>query len=355
MRWPWQRKTSGDRLILSWRDQTLAYVRANVQGQTIQIIQAGVVNAAPDDPAMLARSLMEQGLKGHHTVMLLGVDQYQLLQIDTPNVPPEELRAAARYQVRDLLPSHVDDYTLDVVKVGDGRAQGGNHSFVVAAPSETVTRLTQLATALEADLTVIDVKEMAIRNLQTALAQRDGTLEQANAALVMLPHEQAVLTFAACGELFYSRRFDLPADFWTSHWSHAVAPQQAVDGYTPVQEYVPAHAAGDITLDSEFMVDTGSVPVPHSTNEQSMRLVLEVQRSLDVWSRTWSTLPLSGLRVHAGTRTAELSDWLMQQLGQPVRRLDVAPVFQGLDAIPVETLDQCLPLLGVLLRQEGAS
>jgi len=83
--------------------------------------------------------------------------------------------------------------------------------------------------------------------------------------------------------------------------------------------------------------------------------VLEVQRSLDVWGRSWSSLPLSGLRVYAGERSAELAEWLTQQLGQPVRPLDVSPLFLGLEVIAANAFDHCLPLLGVLLRPEGAS
>jgi len=354
MRWPWQRKPSTDRLILSWRDKTLAYVLGGAQGPSPRVLQAGLLTVAGDDPAQAARGLIEKGFKGFDTTLMLGIDQYQLLQIDTPNVPPEELRAAARYQVRDLLPGHVDDFTLDVVNVGDGRAQGGNHSFVVAAPNVVVRQLTHLAEAVDGVIRVIDVQEMALRNLQTALARQEGTQDQASASLVMLPQQQAVLTFSACGELFYTRRFDLPADFWSTTWDQTVTPRQVVDGYTPVQEYVPRHAEGDLSLDSEFPAGS-SMAAASLHNDQSQRLVLEVQRSLDVWSRTWSSLPLSGLRVDAGARTTELADWLMQQLGQTVRPLDLASVFQGMDAIPAEALDHCLALLGVLLRPEGAS
>ena len=60
------------------------------------------------------------GLKGAQATIMLRAEQYQLLQIDTPAVPPVELRAAARYQVREMLQTHVDDVTIDVIRVGDG-------------------------------------------------------------------------------------------------------------------------------------------------------------------------------------------------------------------------------------------
>jgi MSHA biogenesis protein MshI len=91
----------------------------------------------------------------------------------------------------------------------------------------------------------------------------------------------------------------------------------------------------------------------HMDDDKAQRLVVEVQRSLDVWDRTWSSLPLSGLRVYAGERSAELATWLARQLGQTVVALDVAELFLGFDAAPLADQGLCLPLLGVLLRHEG--
>lgn len=362
MRWPWQAKPSSDHLVLSWHRGEVAYMLANapVDG-VVTVRQAGVISQVGSDPADAARPLLELGFKGLDATLMLSVDQYQLLQIDTPNVPPEELRSAARYQVRDMLQVHVDDVTIDVMRVGDGRQQGAGHSFVVAAPNAEVARVSALVHAIDGQLSVIDIQETAQRNLQNALAQRDGVLERANAALVLVEGQQAVLTISANEELFYTRRFEIPEGFLTATWDQGVAVAlPAADGYTPVQEYVPQHGGGDISLDSDFLVDAPQAAVPppaHASDddERAQRLVLEVQRSLDVWDRTWSNLPLNRIRVFAGARSAELADWLTQQLGQPVGTLDVTPVFSGLDAVADADLARCFPLLGVFLRTESSS
>jgi MSHA biogenesis protein MshI len=87
--------------------------------------------------------------------------------------------------------------------------------------------------------------------------------------------------------------------------------------------------------------------------DQIQRFLVEVQRSLDLWDRSWSSMPLAGLRVFAGARTQELADWLSRDLGQAVQPLDIETQFVGLEAIPVEDKAICLPLLGVLLRTEN--
>jgi len=361
MRWPWQRRVSTGRLVLSWSGQEAAYVLARPgEGGSIQVVKAGVVQPSTDGVAGVVRQLEALGLKGLDLTLMLGIDQYQLLQIDTPNVPPEELRSAARYQVRDMLAAHVDDITIDVIRVGDGHQQGASHSFVVAANNTVIKSVTALAEALDCNLSVIDIQETAQRNVQSALARLDGVLDRANAALVLVEGQQAVLTISANEELFYTRRFDVPEGFLTSQWGSAVVLPDAVDGFTPVQEYVPSHLGGDISLDSGFYGEASSVAsaapsVAAQDDDKAQRLMLEVQRSLDVWDRTWSNLPLNRLRVFAGERSDELAQWLAGQLGQTVGVLDVNPVFVGLQAVAPADLALCFPLLGVLLRTDVSS
>ena len=361
MRWPLQRRVSSDRLVLSWSGQEAAYVLAHPgEDGGIQVLKAGVVQQSTDGVVGVVHQLEALGLKGFDLTLMLGIDQYQLLQIDTPNVPPEELRSAARYQVRDMLAAHVDDITIDVIRVGDGHQQGASHSFVVAANNTVIKSVTALAEALDCNLSVIDIQETAQRNVQSALARLDGVLDRANAALVLVEGQQAVLTISANEELFYTRRFDVPEGFLTSQWGSAVVLPDAVDGFTPVQEYVPSHLGGDISLDSGFYGEASSVAsaapsVAAQDDDKAQRLMLEVQRSLDVWDRTWSNLPLNRLRVFAGERSAELAQWLTGQLGQTVGVLDVNPVFVGLQAVAPADLALCFPLLGVLLRTDVSS
>lgn len=359
MRWPWQHKRSSDRLVCSWADQTFTYVVARQQADgTWLVLKTGEEHQGSDNLGSFASRLQAAGLKGFDAVFMLRTGQYQFLQIDTPVVPPEELRAAARYQIREMLQSHVDDVTIDVVRVGDEAHQGSNgHSFVVAAPNLVVRAVLDLAAAMGCQVSVIDVQEMAQRNLQSVLAQREGQPERANAALVLVPGQQALLTICVNDELFYTRRFDVPEGFLTSVWGQGVAVLAPVDGFTPVEEYMPAYSMGDLPLGDDFAMAPSSPArssgVSSVDDEKTQRLVVEVQRSLDVWDRTWSRLPLHQFRVHAGDRSAELAQWLTQQLGHNVAGLELGSLFTGFADIPAERQAKCLPLLGVLLRSEG--
>ena len=360
MRWPWQRKSSDDQLVVSWSGQTLVYVLARLRQDGIyQVLKLGVARQGADSMDAFMQRLQALGLKGFDARIMLRPEQYQLLQIDTPAVPAEELRAAARYQIRDMINSHVDDVTLDVMRVGDEQQKGKSHLFVVAATNAVVRSLLELGDAVHWAVSVIDIQETAQRNLQNVLATRDGQLDQANASLVVVNGQEAVLTISANEELFYSRSFDLPEGFFEASWRPAIVGlvTAEADAFTPVQDYVPDYN-GQTAANGQDYSGTSAAAFASSSDANAheppvQRFLVEVQRSLDVWDRTWSSLPLQGLRVYAGDRSDELAQWLAAQLGQPVLALDVRSLFPGCEGAPSDVQALCLPLLGVLLRSES--
>ena len=359
MRWPWQRRPSTDRLVCAWVDQTLSYVLARQQADgRFEVVGLGSQAQGGDSLETFASSLQQLGLQGLNATFMLRSDQYQLLQIDTPAVPPEELRSAARYLIKDMLQSHVDDVTLDVVRVGDGKQHANPHSFVVAALNTVVRANMDLADAMDWHVSVIDIQEMAQRNLQSALAGVPQAQQQANAALVILPGQQALLTICATDELYYTRRFDVPEGFLTADWGQGVAPQASPnDAYTPVEEYVPDYAGSTEPDYLEYAPKTVANPPTRDaatfSADKAQRMVVEVQRSLDVWDRTWTRVPLGQFRVFAGERSGELAQWLGAQIGQSLLPMDVTSLFAGLDAAALAQHPLCLSLLGVLLRTDG--
>ena len=122
MRWPWQRQGSGEQLVVSWSGQTFAYVLARSRADGAhEVLKFGVERQGGNGMQDLVPQLHGLGLKGFEARVMLRPEQYQLLQIDAPAVAPEELRSAARYQIREMLHAHVDDVTLDVMRVGDGQ------------------------------------------------------------------------------------------------------------------------------------------------------------------------------------------------------------------------------------------
>lgn len=362
MRWPWKRKSSQDQLIVSWSAQTFAFVRARVGAAGLfEIQQMGVERQGADSMSDFVHRLQDLGFKGREVQVMLQPEQYQMLQIDAPAVAPEELRSAARYQIREMVQAHIDDITLDVMRVGDGqqKEKGAGHLFVVAATNAVVREVLDLGDAMHWTVPVIDIQETAQRNLQSALAARDGRSDRANAALVLVGGHQAVLTISANEELFYTRRLELPEGFMTMAWGQnnevASKPDNA---FTPVDEYVPDYSVGGASYGSDYSANPTTTGKSNDSgvgadSERAQRFLVEVQRSLDLWDRSWSSMPLAGLRVYAGERTGELAEWLSRETGQAVSAMEVDALFAGLQAVPAADQAVCLPLLGVLLRTES--
>lgn len=348
MRWPWQRTASGAQLIVSWSGQTLAYVQAQGTGRAFTLKRTGVEVQGNDSLEEFVRRLTALGLKGCAAHVMLRPEQYQMLQIEAPSVPPEELRSAARYQVKEMVDAHLDDLTMDVLRVGDGEGRAASQMFVVAANNSFVRDVMSLGEAMHWDIRVIDVQDMAQRNLQTMLEP-----SRATGALVLSGGRQALLTFSAAGELFYSRRLDLPEGFMAMTWTAAsVSEPVAVDAYTPVEEYVPDYAGSSY---SPNFSTTGAEAAPESQADidRAQRFLVEVQRSIDLWERTWTQWPLAGIRVFAGERSGELAEWLSRDTGQNVIPFEVASGFGGWDAVAEPDKLLCMPLLGNLLRGDA--
>lgn len=354
MRWPWTRRHSANQLIVSWSGGALSYVlaRANAQG-ALEIKAAGVERRGDDSWEVFADRLTALGLRDVSVTGMLRPEQYQFLQIDAPKVPPEEMRAAARYMVKELVSSHIDDITLDVLKVGDGQHRGHEQLFVVAVANALVRDMLDLSDRMKWNVRTIDVQETAQRNLQSALARREQRPDRADALLTVADDRHGVLTISANDELFFTRRLELPPGFMTMAWMADAGMQaaEAGQGFVPVTEYVPDYAVQGASYGADY--SAGSVDYSATGQEPHQRVLVELQRSLDLWDRTWSALPLHSVRVAAGARSQEMAQWLTRDLGQSVQAIDLSAMFPGWSALPEGDRMECWPLLGVLLRTES--
>jgi MSHA biogenesis protein MshI len=337
MKWPWQRAAAGDRLVVCSRADSLAWVMADRPGS---LQRCGVEQRGADSPADFARRLRALGLPTHEVSAVLPLPDGQLLQVEAPAVKPEEMKAAARWRIKDLVDGRLDDMTIDVMMVGDDRQQAQKQAhkqiFVAAAHNSTLREVGELARGAGLQLAVVELMETAQRNLQTAVATAEGLAERATAALV-LHGPQCLLTICARGELFYTRRLDWDGESMTA------APR------------AQAPAAAAAALDTVDFIDYGAdLDASPADDGNAPRLVIELQRSFDVWERSWPDLPLAGLWLQLGDDSPALAATLAIALGLRVQVLDAERVFPGLAGLAgtPEVAGAVLPLLGALLRQE---
>lgn len=262
------------------------------------------------DAAVLEKAAREGQAHAYRCLTLLGPGEYQLINLEAPNVPREELKTAVRWRLKDILDFPVVEATVDVldIPVDAGQVRAQQSVFVVAARNTVIKPRQQLFLDAKIGLEVIDIPEMAQRNISALIAP-----ENRGVAMLSFSAEGGLLTVTWRGELYLSRRIDVTLD----------------------QLLEPDHERKHASFD---------------------RITLELQRSLDNFERQYSFISIAKL-VLGPSKVNGLDEYLSSNLYTSVETLDLASVFD-LGRTP-ELQDQAVQgrffiPLGAALRAEAA-
>lgn len=274
------------------------------------IVSLATCQAMGDDSIedALEKLARKSNAQRHQCTTLLSPSEYQILSVDSPNVPPAELKTAIRWRLKDLLDYHVDDATIDVLDIPQEKnAPPRSHPmYAIAAPSKTIEERQELFNKAKVPLSVIDIPETAQRNI-AALVEPQGR----GIAMLSIDADGGLLTFTAGGELYHSRRIEMPIG------GHLDAEQRGA------------------ALD---------------------RITLELQRSLDHFDRQYHYIALAKLVLApSGHDTLGLREHLAQNLFTPVESLDLGSVLDLSAAPALRELEQqqyFFLALGAALRLE---
>ncbi|KAF0206187.1 MAG: MSHA bioproteinis protein [Gallionellaceae bacterium] len=284
------------------------FVRMKRTGTQVQVVMCTFHPMENVTSAALEKIVRELRLGAFQFTTLLAPDEYQILMVDAPNVPAEEMKTAIRYRIKDSLSYRVDDATVDVLQIPASKiaANRPQSLYAVAASNDTIQKCIGLFERAKINLSVIDIPEMAQRNL-AELFEAPGR----GLALLAFDGRGGLLTFTCDGELYLSRRVEI--------------------------------TAGQLQDANESL-----------RQQYFDRVELEVQRSLDYFDRQFHQISLNRLLVCAPEGVG-LVNLLAENLGLPVEVLDLSQVMD-VRAAPAllenEFLLEALPALGAALRQE---
>jgi len=301
-------KGEGARVIVCFRGNVALFIRVKQAGGKAKVVTYAVNQLSGRNASELAKCCNNLHISGFQYSTLLDSSEYQLLPVEAPNVPPEEMKAAIRWRVKDALNYHVDDATIGVLKIPAAKhvAERAQSLYVVAAANEVIRKRIALFEDAKLNLNIIDIPEMAQRNI-AALFEDEGR------ALVVLAFDEngGLLTFSGGGELYLARRIEI-----------SIGQLQDAD------ESLRQHSFD--------------------------RLELEVQRSLDYFDRQFNHIAVSRMLVAVPAQSG-LVEMLRQNLEVPVERLDLARVMD-LTAVPEFSGDDAQAdafyALGAALRLE---
>jgi len=263
------------------------------------------------DVATLSRLRKDLKLQSYRCTTLLSTQHYGLYEVEAPSVPAAEIRSAVGWRIKDVIDYPVEAATVDVLEIRadpDGAERSPSVYAVVARTqgiAECVNPFDEAGVALE----VVDIPELAQRNVATLFESADGS----GIAMLAFYANEGLLTFTRAGELYASRRIEIPI----ARLMDATYKQRA---------------------------------------EHLERIALEVQRSLDHFERQFHYVPLSKLLLGPLPRDIGLHEYLASSIDGVVETADLATVID-LPAIPdltpAERQSQYLSLIGAALREES--
>jgi len=257
-----------------------------------------------DNDKLLADAVRRHRLGKRAVSTVMELEDYTVLSVEAPDVPPDELRAAVRWQIKDLIDFHIDDAVIDVFDAPPSGASGRQTMlYVVVSRISRVRERIERLQAAEANLTTIDIPELVLRNVTARLPE-----DETGVAFVYLTRERGLLVITRQSTLYFARTLEM--------------------GFA-------SFADGDTS--------------------QYDRLVLEVQRSLDYYDRYFVQPAVAGLVLApCEAPLPGLSDYLHDALGLAVRSLDLHEIIACDHEMDIAAQARCLPAIGAALRQEQA-
>jgi len=253
---------------------------------------------------VLERAAADYDLARSRCTTVLDSNEYSLLLTEAPDVPPDELRAAIRWRIKDLIDFHINDATLDVFELPGEKAAGRARSmYAVAARSMAIQKRADMMNAAGINLDIIDIPEMAQRNLAALLPE-----EVKGVVLLSFTPTGGLITISKQGEIYLSRNIDIGFNMLTSF---------------------------------------------QESNELFDRIALEVQRSLDYYDSHFRQAPVATLALAPMPHEVPgLADSLKANLSANVITMDLTKLVECEVEIKPELQSACLEVLGAALRQE---
>jgi len=264
--------------------------------------------------AEMVRLTKQYDLDQYECLSALEIGDYNLLLVEAPDVQPEELRSAIRWRVKDLIDFHIDDAVVDVFEVPANKAAGNNKMmYAVVAKSNRVKALIEQLNSADLNLNIIDIPELALRNIAAMLPEDVGGV-----ALIYAGQNQGLITITRQSSLYLSRTINVGT---------SVLPESVLS----------------VMDDDECQRWLDSI-------------VIEVQRSMDYYESHFSQPQVSALvMTPIGKEIPGITEYLTEQLQIPARLLDVNELIDVPEKIPSLLQSRCLLAIGTALREEVMS
>ena len=258
--------------------------------------------------ALLARLNKQHQLDTHPCNIVLSPDEYQLLQVESPDVPSQEQSAAIRWRIKDLIDFHIDDVVIELIKLPGEHAAADRSVQVVACRKSIIQRYVDLLHSEKYALSTIDIAELAARNLLGQQAEQNGAI-----ALLNLWENYARISLYLDNDLYLSRSSSIGLN-------------------------TLAHIFESDNIDDTSLIVLDS-------------LALELQRTFDYYESHSHQAPIQQLFIQANSPfSTELAALIQQRTGINTQEINIDRLVHNdskyMDSLP----SHCLSAIGGALR-----
>lgn len=181
-------------LGIAFRQDALAFCYQSEQGECNHH-QIPINNG--DQKAAISQLTTVENLhsQGH---LVLAPSQYQIVQVDKPSVPEEEILSALKWQVKELVSFTPEDMILDYFS-GPTLAGGSEKINVVCAQKSQLQPIVEQLEDSDVYLKTITTEEFAFASLVPFQ-------EKAIMLICQQPNEEVVILIVKHGRIFFHRR-----------------------------------------------------------------------------------------------------------------------------------------------------
>ncbi|MCK4951255.1 MAG: hypothetical protein KAS48_05505 [Gammaproteobacteria bacterium] len=268
------------------------------------------------DEKQVKEKIKELDLAAYACTTVLDIDDYDLLNVEAPEVPEEEVVSAVRWRISDMVDFDISDAVIDVFESPvTGGQDNPDNIYVVAASHETIQQRVSLLQNAQVQLSTIDIPELVLCNLASLLPENEEGI-----AFLYMMRRQGVMVLIRDSYVYIARRLD-------------------------------------IGLEDLIQVNEGSdqqePPLIQEANPQLESLVLEMLRTIDYYDRYFSLTPLSGLVITPmGAELPGFQQALTRMLGFNVRYLDMNELLDCKTPMSKALQEESFLAIGATLRIE---
>ena len=253
---------------------------------------------------LLSQGCRHRGVSSCHAVCVLEMGCYQLLQVTPPEVPPDELCEAIRWQIGDLIDYPPEEAVIDIFHIPRGNQREKSSTvYVVVARQDLVADRVALMRGARLKIRAIDIPELALCNLVNQLPDTGRGV-----GCLYFDDDAGLIILSNGSKLCLARNLPFGTNKLKGEAGHL-----------------------------EPIVDA---------------IALEIQRSFDFYERNFAQVSVGALFVAPQEFEIDnLLDSLHDSLGIDVATLDLEQILECPDPLPAHA-GRCLLAIGAALRED---